>query len=295
MDNDGDKDLVVGCRKGPVVYYEHQNDGTLKEGVTLFDLSKWSNSNPYVVDWNGDNKLDIIATGYPTYGGTGAVPVYILLNNNTRGFSIDTTSIDSIDAPLLDQEEIYRTVLMKDIDNDGLKDLLVGHTGNQDDVAGYVLIRWYKNKGTSENPKFDEYQYFKFAGDNRIGFLDADFNLPYITLYDVNRDGLDDIVLGMSKGGPGENQMVAWIQDNNTSICNTFYSSNQISLKKRNIVGAIQNLQINLFDLKGRKIFSFKSTSDCKSISIPTAIPKGIYILNLSNLHNKFHKKISLQ
>lgn len=292
MDNDNDLDLVVGCRKGPIYYFERDDSGNLKEGVSLFDVPQWSNSNPFVTDWNGDNKLDILATGYHTYDGV--VPVYILLNTGTNKFEIDTTKLDSINAPLLNEKELYRTVLMGDMDKDGLKDLIIGHTGNLDDPMGYVLIRWYKNMGTTNQPIFNDYHYFKFANDKKIGFNSGDFNLPYITLHDANNDGNDDIILGMSKGGAENHQLVAWIQDNTTSTnkFKTFKSNSNLKIYNGHIYGDFINIRnISLHDLKGREIFSKKTISEKRSIPLPSSIGKGFFILSYTG---DLHKKTSL-
>ncbi len=51
--------------------------------------------------------------------------------------------------------------LFTDWDGDGLKDLLVGQFGKDEDAG---TLRIYKNVGSAQSPKFEDFTYFQAGG-----------------------------------------------------------------------------------------------------------------------------------
>lgn len=212
MDQDGDLDLIIGTRAGHIEYFERQSDGSLLGPDTLFDIPAGANSNPLVVDWNGDKYPDLLLAGIHTYHDYPR-PIYLFVNEGKEKYTIDSTVYDSVEAPLADSIEKYRTIAWADMDGDGLGDLLVSHSFFElETKTSYFKIRWHRNKGTKEQPLFDDYSYLLFNGIEDIGQEGSTFRLPYITAEDYNGDGVPDILMGASQQKLGEptEQVAVW-------------------------------------------------------------------------------------
>ena len=79
-----------------------------------------------------------------------------------------------------------------DLDNDGLKDLVVTPFDPSLFISeNYKSVWFYKNNGTNEHPVF-EFQTDRFFQDDMLDFGSN----AYPVLYDLNRDGLQDLLVG---------------------------------------------------------------------------------------------------
>ena len=125
-DKDGDKDIIVGNRIIPKNYpkyaastvYENVN-GTLKDVTKNIapDLLDYGIINSLVTtDYNNDGWLDFIAVG--EWAGIG------FFKNNRGTFSYEKNTSD-----LLNEKGWWYSVNETDINNDGLKDYIVGNIG----------------------------------------------------------------------------------------------------------------------------------------------------------------------
>jgi hypothetical protein len=146
-DDDGKLDLLVGNYAGLVYFY--RNIGTKKKPVMAAPVALRSNgkllrvagfSTPRAADWNGDGRLDLIC-------GDLSGRVNVFLNEGTQGSPI----LSEGKAVQVHDETWHcgpRSIVeCGDIDNDGLKDLLVGNRFGR----VYALV----NHGTQQSPKFD--------------------------------------------------------------------------------------------------------------------------------------------
>lgn len=216
MDNDGFEDLMFApfASNGEVVSesvdrnvfrYYHNNAGTDSintyhyEGDTLINkgvLDVGTESHPVFFDYNGDGLMDIVlgrygqfvAPGDPIQGtggtsisslylyqnvGTDSVPVFQLVDTNWSHLSVyDSTGL---------LNGIYPA--FGDLDGDGKPDMVVG------DFAGN--INFFHNAGAGNIASYPSMTAPNWFGIN-IGFDAAPF------IYDVNGDGLNDLVIGSS-------------------------------------------------------------------------------------------------
>ncbi|MFH1564211.1 MAG: VCBS repeat-containing protein [Nitrospirota bacterium] len=150
--NDGKNDLVVGNGFGNVALY--LNSGTNLNPVFPSDptyiktdndeICVGANAKPYVVDFNGDYKKDLIIGNDQGY-------LKVYLNSGTDGNPIFTTDqshcfqVESADNPL--KVSGYAAPVVMDWNNDNILDLLVGekdgyinlYTGSIENSAPTVL------------------------------------------------------------------------------------------------------------------------------------------------------------
>lgn len=129
FDNDGDQDLLVGNRVIPKNYPKHQAS-TLYENRNgeLIDvtqekaqeLDSFGIINAFkVTDFNGDGWLDFIAVGEWTSIG---------MFKNTKG-SFTNESTTMLDSSTQDKKGWWYEIGETDVNNDGLKDYLIGNIG----------------------------------------------------------------------------------------------------------------------------------------------------------------------
>lgn len=160
------------------------------------------NSNPDINDWNEDGKKDLIV-GEQTYisPNTGTIRCYLNSGTNEAPVFDDYTVLQA------GGNDIYRyraNPRIFDLDQDGLKDLVVG------DNTGQVFF--YKNVGTNAAPSFDAaYEALKTKYGtvidanygSRFHFvdwtMDGDFDMlisgydGYVQLYENTTLGVDEL------------------------------------------------------------------------------------------------------
>jgi hypothetical protein len=160
-DGDSDIDLIVGQEDGRVAFMD--NIGKVKDHMPLFkspvffkqkadDLKFGVLSTPFSVDWDSDGDEDIISGnsagsiafiknlgGYPPKW---APPE--LLEVQGKPIHIQAGNNGSIQGPA-EAKWGYTTLSVADWDGDGLKDIIVNSIWGK--------VEWYKNTGTTNNPK----------------------------------------------------------------------------------------------------------------------------------------------
>jgi len=179
--NDCKKDLLIGRGAGDVIVYE--NTGTdsapvFGSGTGVVNVGNFAI--PWTVDWNNDNKKDLLV-------GDGNGYLNLFLNSGTDlspAFGA-STQVMANGAPL--SVGAYAAPCVLDWDADGKKDLLIGcQTGE---------IYLYLNTGTDESPNFTTGSPIQ-AGDADL--LVGENCIPFVL--DWNNDNLKDLVIGNKDG-----------------------------------------------------------------------------------------------
>lgn len=86
--------------------------------------------------------------------------------------------------------------ILQDVDNDGLKDLLVANLYRfKNSSVKESTIAWYKNTGTASNPVFT------FIDFNWLNLNQQNYGLRLVPAFgDINNDGRDELILGREDG-----------------------------------------------------------------------------------------------
>ena len=154
---DGKKDLLVGNSRGNVYVFFNMGDNSqprFSDDGMKTQISVSNYATPYVADWNGDGKFDIIC-------GSSDGKVYIFINggdNKNHAFGkSQTLQVNNKDLRL----PSHTSVVPLDWDDDGKIDLLVVNKEVIEQIGGrsekttfgiFLLM----NTGTKEKPEFRE-------------------------------------------------------------------------------------------------------------------------------------------
>lgn len=131
LDNDGDKDLLVGEVGGNILYFQNTGSATAPAfgaaqtnpfGLTALGTATNSIAAPTFIDMDGDGDLDVMATDtngdFYYFANTGSVTSPTFATSVMNPFSL--TAVNG-----------YAMMSFADIDNDGDKDLMCGdYDGN---------------------------------------------------------------------------------------------------------------------------------------------------------------------
>jgi len=188
--NDGRSDLLVGNGDGSLLYYANQGSNAdpfftspeAIENVYGMPLAVESHAKPFLIDWDGDNKKDILL-------GSGRGTIHYYHNEGSDQYPLFSSPqlVKTGEGPLT--VESHASPFVADWDGDGRKDLLVG------DGEGYTHL--FRNSTTSgEGPHLFKDRIVIL--DNQELMVDG-FSSPF--LIDWNQDGKHELLLGSSSGG----------------------------------------------------------------------------------------------
>ncbi|MEW6607256.1 MAG: PQQ-binding-like beta-propeller repeat protein [bacterium] len=179
--NDGKKDLIVGNNLGQVIYFRNiQSDNAplfatgiiIQAGSPTTNLDVGDNATPVVVDWNNDDKKDLVVGNK-----SGNVLLYLNTGTDVNPSFGSPTSPGEIDVG-------YNAIpFVVDYNGDHKKDLVIG------DFDGFITL--FLNIGTDKDPILDKGRKIRIEGQ---GDIDVGKNAaPWVVDYD-NSCSLDLIV-----------------------------------------------------------------------------------------------------
>ena len=186
--NDGASDLLVGNEEGRLSYYLNQGSNThpvFSSPAVLEDtegsaIAVDSYCVPCVVDWNEDNKKDLVLGS-----GSGTLLVYLNEGSDSTPLFSSPLSIET-GGEIVDVGS-FAAPFAADWDGDGTKDLLVG------DGEGYIHV--YLSGNSNGIPRLIKAERVKVNGHERMVEGSA---VPF--LVDWNQDGRKELLIGSSDG-----------------------------------------------------------------------------------------------
>ncbi|MFH0774730.1 MAG: VCBS repeat-containing protein [bacterium] len=184
FNNDGSYDILVGNEFGDIILFKNtgeQDRPPIFERKTIVLEDVGSNIVPRIIDWNKDNRKDILASDRQGY-------LWIYLNTGTDeqpAFSTATkVCVGTGSTPL--KVSGYSAPALIDWNGNGKEDLVVG------DSNGYLWL--FLNYGI-ETPQFDYGTKMKVDGEE----VDCGENaIPFVL--DYNSDEKKDILIGNKAG-----------------------------------------------------------------------------------------------
>jgi hypothetical protein len=184
LDNDGDKDLLVGDTNGDFTYYQNVGTATVPSFTTgvlnPFGLSNVAGYYASVafVDLDNDGDKDLMS-------GSGVGDFYYFQNTGTA-------SAPAFAAPavngfgLVSLAATYSAPGFADLDNDGDKDMMSGDKNGD--------FHYYKNTGTASAPTFSAQVM------NPFGLAITGGKYSTVAFADMNADGDLDLLSGRNDG-----------------------------------------------------------------------------------------------
>jgi len=141
--SDGDPDMVSGDRTGYFNVWVWRDTGFVAylqyQKMDMTPLNVGANSYPFIVDWNGDSKKDLIIGCE-----NGQVLFYRNMSNDTWPMFQEVETVAAGGVPI----NIYRVnPCVADLDRDGTNDLICGsNDGN---------VYFFRNAGSNDEPVLD--------------------------------------------------------------------------------------------------------------------------------------------
>ncbi|HMS16489.1 MAG TPA: VCBS repeat-containing protein [Planctomycetota bacterium] len=155
-------------------------------------LAKGHLTSAFAHDWDGDGDLDLLLGDYD------AGHLYLRLNAGTA----DKPAFESVNRTLLSEGKPIHvgkmaTMRLLDVNNDGLKDLLLGSMGDTygSGPAGEVTL--LRNVGTASAPVFAGSEVLlRPTKSKTMTTMEMPAAGLYMDMADINGDGLLDLVVG---------------------------------------------------------------------------------------------------
>lgn len=275
LDNDGDKDLLVGNDSGTMLYFENTAPNN---GVANFQLisnnysgiDAGQNSTPQIIDYNNDGKLDLVVGER-----NGTLKYYENTGSTSSPQFSSSNVVNNFGGVNVKQQGFITGFTVPHILNlDGERILLCG--------AERGSIIKYNNLNNSNFTQTD------LAFENiKEGIRTS------ICSGDLNNDGFIDFIIGNYSGGlslylggePNKIDEKSLTHYNLKTFPNPFINSLNITLD----TGNIKNIEI--FDLSGKLIFN-TNVSDNKVTVNTENFEKGIYILKCNTESKTISKKL---
>lgn len=178
IDNDGDKDMFIGCDRS-VGFYRNTGSATIPEFTLVTDSLPLNVNNfnyaPALGDLDGDGKKDMVLGYYAL------AKLRYYRNTGTLANPVFTYTASQMDTMNLSQSS---SPCLADLDNDGDLDILAGNSGGK--------LTYYRNNGTAS--AFN----FQFITNNYSSITVGNDATP--NLGDLDGDGDIDLLIGNRLG-----------------------------------------------------------------------------------------------
>lgn len=274
LDNDGDKDMIVGDANGKIHLLNNINingeANFFMNAVDYFDIDVGSFASPFLVDLDRDNDLDLIIGSRQ-----GHIAYYENQGDiNNAEFTLTNDTLGNIHLTDPIYNTAYTTPVV--IDSENVYELFVGTESGK--------LYHFLNIDDNINGDFIEVE------DTLILYSKGIKTCPAI--YDLNNDGLNDILLGTYTGGV--HLLWGGTQDD---VSLTEIEENELTLAPNPTEGIIYLNDVDL--LETVKISNLKGQSfyrEVKSNKLNLSdLPKGIYLISAKTINGKVkHAKICL-
>lgn len=267
IDNDGDLDALVSTAKGSgnvdVLQIFHNDlipNGTvdfIKDATPVTSGKNYFNSAIFE-DLDGDSDFDILATELNVTTGTGHFYWY---ENTGSGFT-ENLIATTIGNP--------STVLFKDLDNDGLKDIVLssGTAGEGKDIV------WFKNNGAGV---FDSELVIDATQSNTFAMTIVDFD---------NDDDLDIASLSYNQNDLNWFENLKFTLGMGESFLQHVKMFPNPTKNLLYFEGIKNESVISVYDMLGKQILT-TSISEGESLDV-SALNNGIYILKFDGNNSTF-------
>ncbi|MDQ3021226.1 MAG: T9SS type A sorting domain-containing protein [Bacteroidota bacterium] len=270
IDNDGDKDLFMGCDYAKLAYYQNTGTVTYPSFNLITDslpiLSSSFNYAPAFEDLDNDGDKDLLLGSYIKdslwfFRNTGTASNFNFILEG-RGYQINLDTLGQSSNPTF-----------IDIDNDNDKDLFIGATNGR--------IFFYENTGTASNFIFT----FRTAYYNSIDV--GNESIP--RFFDIDSDGDYDLFIGeefgkisyyKNEGSPASANFI--LQTNNYKNINV----NQNSCPEFTDIDNDTDLDLFIGNSKGG-MFYFRNDDIVEIQNISNTIPAGFKLYQ--NYPNPFN------
>jgi hypothetical protein len=154
LDGDGRRDLLAGTYAFEILIFRGLADGKFAPGEPLKTRDGKVLNVAYGVvvsamDWEGDGDLELVAGGFPEHPVVGEV--FLIRNDGTsQGYKFAKPQPLTAAEKLIEVPDHSAAPCVADWDADGNFDLIIG--------CGDGSVRWYRNIGTRQAPKFDKFE-----------------------------------------------------------------------------------------------------------------------------------------
>ena len=284
---DGQRDILVGCRNGYTMAYVEEG-----RGLTLLDTLKTNggtyikvgnSSNPHVNDWNEDGKKDLIIGTQD--GATGYVRLYINIGTNSNPVFSTYSYIQSNGSPI----QWYRnTPRVFDLDQDGLKDLVLSEQSGR--------IHFYKNVGSNSNPVFNGYESLRLTSG---GYIDEN-QASRIFCVDWNGDGAVDLLTSDFDGWIRyyENTVFPGVEETEHSVISKISVTPNVTRDKLTLKYSLSKksaVSIEVYSADGRLVDVIDRNDDSGAHELTwhkRDLASGIYFFRLKVNNSEITKKV---
>jgi len=287
LDNDNDKDLVVGEKGGKILILDNDN-GTFANARLLTDnenndIDIGQSAHPVLFDLDNNGTQDLIIgtrDGDLTYYENTGTPT-------SPEFTLRTDTLGGVLSHPLTATLRYSSPAFGDFDQDGRTDLLLGGADSR--------IKLYSDIGTNFNTVFEETD-DNFLNVSEFTFIGSDIR-PRLTpaSADLSNDGNHEIVLGISNGG---------LELYSTDIADTnilatplniisdqigLYpnpATDHINLKWKDVFDRSEGVLVEIIDMLGRKQYSkIVLYEELHQIDV-SVLSKGMYNISIQQGEN---------
>ncbi len=287
FDRDGAKDMLVSPNTGSsslskdnVWFYKNTGNNQLpnfvfnKEdafGDQMIDLGRYSKVRLF--DYNQDNLMDIVVSGGQTLTSAGLQSTLSLYKNigtqSEPKFSLMTENFAGINSLNLGT---HLCPSFADLDNDNLDDMIIGKSDG--------TLLYFKNNSNSSTP-------WNFTLNNSLlNGIDVGYNATP-TLYDINHDGLVDLLIGGRNGKISYYKNIGTTTSPNFSLITDYLGNIQI------LSSTTQGfLDFDIINDNGNTvIYAGSSSLGISRIEDIDGNLTGSFTITDSNVHNLDHIK----